>query len=494
MYVLELEKIDVAAMKIIPEKISCKYNLIAFHMDGEHLSVAFSYKPDIFLLKQLSFISGMDIIAFISGDEQIKYALHTLYEKENVQTALNVLENENQFNEISNSNISDISVESAPIVKLVNSIINQAIEANASDIHIEPVEDVVLVRFRIDGLLNLIMKIPNKFYQPINTRLKIMCRMDITEKRLPQDGSTDFISNNKSYDLRVSTLPIVYGEKIVIRILYKDEGIIPLNSLGFDDVSINIIRDLLKYSHGIILAVGPTGSGKTTTLCSMLNELNCPERNIITVEEPIEYVMKGINQVNINNKCGMSFSRGLRSILRQDPDVIMIGEIRDEETAQIAVRASITGHLVLSTLHTNDAPDSVIRLIDMGIPRYLLNDSLIGVIAQRLVRKICPFCKTEYISDDKLNISNNMLPKRFYKGKGCSKCHGTGYLGRTIIYEIMPLTEEHKKIIRQMNDVEELRSFCISNGMIPIKKCGINLVEMGITTQNEILRATYSNI
>lgn len=237
-----------------------------------------------------------------------------------------------------------------------------------------------------------------------------------------------------------------------------------------------------------------TGSGKTTTLCSMLNEINSPEKNIITIEEPVEYIIHGISQVNVNNKGGMSFSKGLRNILRQDPDVIMIGEIRDEETAQIAVRSAITGHLVLSTLHTNDAPDSVIRLIDMGIPTYLLNDALIGVIAQRLVRKICPYCKTEYIPDNEFELLSDVPFKKLYKGAGCSKCRGTGYLGRTIIYEIMLLTKEHKKVIQNMKDIEELRNYCLSKGMIPINKCGIRLVEMGITTPYELLRATHSYI
>lgn len=260
MYYLDLGNIDIKAMKIIPQEFAFKYSLIAFQIEKDELSIAFSDTPDTSLLEQLRFISGMGIKTFISSNEQINYALHTLFEKENVEAALDVLENENKFQQTESYN-SDINVEGAPIVKLVNSIINQAIEANASDIHIEPIDGDVLVRYRIDGLLNLVMKIPIKFYQPLNTRLKIMCRMDITEKRIPQDGSMDFASNQKCYDLRVSTLPVVYGEKIVIRILYKDKSSIALNSLGFDELSMSTIRNMLKFSHGIILATGPTARG-----------------------------------------------------------------------------------------------------------------------------------------------------------------------------------------------------------------------------------------
>lgn len=487
-------EIDSRAVRLIPYEIADRENIIAFQIENNKLLTAFGNKPDESILKELCFITGTEVVPFIGDIRTIKYTIKNVYEKDNAEDALKSLESQSaSVNNIeSQIGLQDI-IDGAPAVKLTNSLLNQAILLKSSDIHIEPFERAITVRFRIDGILEKIMNIPAKHYSMVLTRVKVMSRMDITEKRVPQDGSFSFRYNNRDYDFRVSTLPTIYGEKVVIRVLYKQDKILGLDSLGFDKNSIEMIRNMLKCPNGILLATGPTGSGKSTTLFSILQEINNSEKNIITIEEPVEYIVQGINQVNVNNKSGISFAKGLKSILRQDPDVIMIGEIRDEETAEIAVRAAITGHLVLSTLHTNDAASSIIRLMDMKIPSYLLNDSIIGVIAQRLVRKICPDCKQEYKpSDDEISFLGIDGHTKLYRGTGCPICRGTGYSGRTVIYEIMNIGLAHKRIIRSKNSTEDLRDCCIENGMISMKEYGLKVVRDGITTADELMRTAYT--
>lgn len=392
-----------------------------------------------------------------------------------------ILGNKKDVNIYNEYNIND-----SPNVKAVNNIITEGILKGASDIHIEPFKDTVLVRYRIDGLLNEVTNIPVSKYEAIIIRLKIMANMDIAEKRIPQDGKFELNINDKYYDFRVSIIPTINGEKIVIRILCKNEKILSLDSLGFDNNNINCIKRIINSSHGIVLITGPTGSGKTSTLYTMLNVLNHSDKNIVTIEDPVEYTIRGVNQINVNNKAGLTFANGLRSILRQDPDVIMIGEIRDEETAQIAVRAAITGHLVISTLHTNDAVNSIIRLIDMGVPNYLVADALVAVIGQRLVRKLCPICKVKHIASEfERKCFSLDDTETVFEAKGCPECNYTGYKGRTITFELMYIDDNQRKFINNKEHSDVLRNYSINNGMIPLKEYCLMLVKKGVTSLEE---------
>jgi len=413
-------------------------------------------------------------------DEETEYVLQELERKREKDTAY-----------LQESDISKNYIDNAPAVKFANIVFSEALQKKASDIHFEPFELVVLIRFRVDGTMQEYRRISKASYHSICTRIKIMANMNIAEKRIPQDGKSIFQNSNKSYDFRVSALPTIYGEKLVIRILYKSEltgsqG--DLDTIIDGDKNLNV---LLNNTSGMVLITGPTGSGKSTTLYSMLKRLNNSEKNIITIEDPIEYEMFGINQVSLNLRAGLTFGSGLRCILRQDPDVIMIGEIRDEETAQIAVRAAITGHLVFSTLHTRDAPSSVNRLADMGVKNYLVGDALIAVIAQRLVRVICPHCKKGYKASVQQRNKLNLRVETLFKGNGCEKCSFTGYMGRRIVYEMMYLTPEHRRIIERKGSIEELRQCSINNGMVILKDYCAKLVKEGVTTYDEFSKISY---
>lgn len=377
------------------------------------------------------------------------------------------------------------------IVSLSKSIIIQAISSEASDIHIEPNCENVKIRFRIDGMLYEYMEFSAEIYPMVCARFKILAGMDVTEKRKPQDGKILFNYCDNDYDCRAATIPTIYGEKIVIRILSNNKKKISLQELGFDDAGIENIAEMLNRPYGIILVTGPTGSGKSTTIYSMINLIDKSRKNIMTIEDPVEYSIDGVNQVNICNKTGLTFANGLRSILRQDPDVLMVGEIRDEETAEIAVRAAITGHLVLSTLHTNDSTSSLMRLVDMGIPNYLASDAVTGIIAQRLVRKICMFCREESFIDMKtLHIPSLEAEGKIkvYKGKGCSKCNYTGYRGRTVVYECNKIDEKKRIIIQNSKTVEEMRKHNFESGMRTLAENCLDLVKNGITTIEELNR------
>lgn len=486
---LDYENIDIDAIKLIPQNYARKYCIICFKIYHDEVWIAVKECGSIKkIYEELKFIIHKDIRLFYCEEREISGAIDNYYCRCNAEEALNMVKNqetvfdENEFKY--NANIKD-----SPAVSLLDSIISSAIYKNSSDIHIEPFEDYVTVRYRIDGSLVKIVNLPYSIYPSLCVRIKIISRMDITEKRMPQDGSGEFNLNGKRFDLRISTLPVLYGEKIVIRILYKSKEFSSLNSLGFEHQGILDICDMLKSSHGIILVTGPTGSGKSTTLYAMLNEIKSSKKNIITIEDPVEYMIPGINQVNVNKKAGISFANGLKNILRQDPDVIMIGEIRDEETAGIAVRAAITGHLVLSTLHTNDSGGAVARLIDMGVPRYLITDAVIGIISQRLVKKICSNCKIQYETHDEAdNQGKNSIT---YKGKGCQKCSHTGYKGRTVLYEIMNMGSELKKMILNNCSGTELQEYYYKDLKVSLEQYGLNLVKEGITTYEEVLRATY---
>lgn len=382
-------------------------------------------------------------------------------------------------------------VINSPAVKIVDYLIHDAIKRRASDIHLEPWRDYIKVRYRIDGELEEIYSFSSKVMNSLISRIKVIADLDISEKRRPQDGRIYNKYKNNEVDLRVSIIPTIFGEKVVIRILTKDDSILKRANLGLTECDNHVLDNMLNKPNGIILVTGPTGSGKSTTLYSLIKEINNNKKNIITIEDPVEYVIEGVNQVSVNKKAGVTFSSGLRSILRQDPDVIMVGEIRDGETAEIGIRAAITGHIVLSTLHTNDAPSAVVRLIDMGIEPYLLSDSISGIISQRLVKKICPYCKIQYKANDyeKRVLDEDIKSDlNIYKGKGCKYCNFNGYYGRTGVFEIMEITNKHKEKIANRCNTSELLDISIRKGMKTLGKSCKELVLKGITTVDEFVK------
>jgi len=409
---LSLERVDLEKTYVeqevarsIPKEVALKYTAIPIYMRDDKLVVAMSDPLNMFAIDDICFITQKKIEPAVATREQIESAIEIYYSKQATDQAIEELKREFTYTVSAEQQKQEAEliddVQAAPAVRLTNSIINQAIATNASDIHIEPFENYVAVRYRVDGVLFESNRIPQNLYSAVSTRIKIMAGMNIAEKRLPQDGRIELEAKGRAYDFRVSSLPTVFGEKIVIRVLDRTSFDFTRDKLGFTDSENEIIDKIIRMPYGIVLLTGPTGSGKTTTLYAMLSEVNTPDKNIVTIEDPVEYMLEGINQVQVNTKAGLTFAAGLRSILRQDPDIIMIGEIRDEETAQIAVRAAITGHLVLSTLHTNDAPGAITRLVDMGVEPYLAADAMVAVIAQRLVRKLCTSCRTTYTADEK---------------------------------------------------------------------------------------------
>jgi general secretion pathway protein E len=388
--------------------------------------------------------------------------------------------------------LKDLASE-APIIKLVNLLITQAVESRASDIHIEPFEDELKVRYRIDGVLHNIESVPKKLQAALVSRVKIMAKLNIAERRLPQDGRIRLKVGEKEIDLRVSSIPIIYGESVVMRILDKEGIVIDLDQLGFSEETLAPFRNLIRKPHGIILVTGPTGSGKTTTLYGALDKINSPDRKIITVEDPVEYQLKGVNQIQVKPQIGLNFANTLRHIVRQDPDVIMIGEIRDLETAEIAVQSSLTGHLVFSTLHTNDAPSAVTRLLDIGVESFLLSSTIRGILAQRLVRIICPHCKEKdpsAISSEELAPFGIGADVDLYRGKGCEKCTFTGYFGRTGVFELLVVDDDVRRLILRSADANELRNMARKLGMKTLLEDGAIKVKNGITTVSEVFRVT----
>jgi type IV pilus assembly protein PilB len=490
---LEQVQISEKVLKNIPIEISQKYDLIPFDEQDGSIYVAMSDPDNLLAVDDIRLITGKNVKKFIASGNDIKSAIERSYKKISGDQALEDLKKEYGIDigkeEIA---VSNAEVDNAPAVRLANSILSQAIEMKASDIHIEPFEEEVLVRYRIDGALMEHMVLPQSIYDAVSTRFKIIGSMDIAEKRIPQDGRIAMEFNGKDYDFRVSSLPTVYGEKIVMRILDKNAALVERGKLGFTDYENKLISRILKMPNGILLVTGPTGSGKTTTLYSFLSEMNTPDKNIITIEDPVEYMLNRINQVQVNSKAGLTFAAGLRSMLRQDPDVIMLGEIRDEETAQIAVRASITGHFVLSTLHTNDAPSSITRLIDMGIESYLAADAVVGIIAQRLVRRLCPHCKESYTPDEgEKELLKEYGVSTLYRAKGCKECNDTGYAGRRGIHEVLMMDTDLRNAIETGKTSDEIREIAIRGGMMTLFENCKTLVLEGETTTNELVKTVH---
>ncbi len=383
----------------------------------------------------------------------------------------------------------------APIIRLVNHIVSEAVKAQASDIHLEAYQDSFKIRYRVDGILYDFLTPPKRIQPALVSRIKVMANMNIAEKRLPQDGRLQVRTGDQEVDIRVSSIPITAGERLVLRLLNKSGTLLRLTELGLPEEEYNILHGLIRYANGIILVTGPTGSGKTTTLYAALSSINTPDINIITIEDPVEYQISGINQIQVNQKIGLTFARGLRSIVRQDPDVILVGEIRDKETSEIAVQAALTGHLVLSTLHTNDSASAITRLVDIGVEPFLISSSVIAVLAQRLVRVLCPYCKEEYIPDEQAIRSIGGDPRDFtgvpvYRKLGCAKCLNTGYSGRAPIFEIMVLDDTIKKMILKTHDSGRIEAEAVRQGMKTLRESGIRKVLEGVTSIAEVLRVT----
>lgn len=480
---------------LIPENIARKYDLIPIDVDDDELMVAMSDPLNIFAVDDIKLLTGMKVKILIASKSVIMRTINKYYTQEGTKKVIEEFEENfvpSSVDDLDESELSDVN--SAPVVKLVNTIMGQAVRMKASDIHIEPYENSIRIRFRLDGDLQEIMSLTRKSHMAIVTRIKIMGRMDIAERRIPQDGRIEMELECKAVDMRISSLPTVYGEKIVIRLLDRDGFNFTKEDLGFSDSDLEAFNKIIQQPYGMILVTGPTGSGKSTTLYTILKDLNKEEQNIITVEDPVEYKLHGINQVQVNNKAGLTFASGLRSILRQDPDIIMVGEIRDSETAEIAVRASITGHLVLSTLHTNDTASTIIRLIDMGIEPYMVSTSVIGIISQRLVKKLCASCKTPYIANDneKRMLNANIDEKlTLYKPTGCNKCI-KGYRGRTPVHEVMYLDQNIRRLIDNNSTTDEIKHRAIKNGMKTLYESAANLAIQGVTSLEEVLRIGYT--
>lgn len=484
-------QISTEPIKFINKSIACKHCVFPYKENESELFVAMENPLDSAALNDLRFITQKNIVPFKASKDQILYYIKLFYEMKDSKKAIREMEKDIEVKSL-NDNIDDSKVNDSPSVRLIDSIITQAIARKASDIHIEPFKNYLYIRIRVDGRLQGLMKLPKAAYKSINIRIKIMAKMNITLRMVPQDGKIDYIKDESGYDFRVSSIPTIYGEKFVIRVLYKTIKNISLDELAYS--SAPIIRDIISKPNGIILLCGPTGSGKSSTVYSILKELNKEEKNIVTIEDPVEFTIDNINQINVNKAAGLTFPSGLRSLLRQDPDIISVGEIRDEETAKVAVRAAITGHLVISTLHTKDAPGTVLRLMDMGVQHYLLADALIAVIAQRLVRKICPHCKEKYIPDAVEREICNLKEKEYlFKGRGCPKCNNTGYLGRIAIFEIMKIDNEMKKFIYESVNTEKLREYSMRIGMKTLRQNCMALIQDGITTIHEYRNTIYSN-
>ncbi len=490
--------VDKSLISLIPQQVSERYQVIPISKEQNKLIMATSEPLNIFILNDLEFITGYRIELVLAEELAIREAIDKYYgppippkilEELREGTPIEIRKKEKEELDL------EKLVEEAPVVKLANHILVSAIKKEVSDIHLEPYRDQVRIRYRIDGTLQNFMEMPIRLEPSLTARLKIMAGLDIAEKRRPQDGRIEIKACKKDVDIRVSTVPTLYGEKTVLRLLDKSSGVKSIDKLGLSKGELDKFLWAIQRPYGMILVTGPTGSGKTTTLYAILNKLNSKEVNILTAEDPVEYTLEGINQVQVNEKIGLTFSSTLRSFLRQDPDIIMVGEIRDIETADIAIKAALTGHLVLSTLHTNDAPSTITRLLDMDIEPFLISSSVIAIIAQRLVRVICPHCKQKIVVEPELLTKVGFSPKeidtiKVYQGKGCGFCNDTGYKGRVALFEILTISDDIINLILTRASAEKIREQAVSESMKTLRASGLEKIKMGITTIEEVLRVT----
>ncbi len=488
--------LDPALLARLPLAFARSHGVLPVALQDGALLTATADPTDLHALDEVRALFGMPLVLVVVPAVALQEVQNRLYSQlsTTAQEVVQELEAEDlsavatSFNEP--KDLLDLTDE-APIIRLLNSILFQAVKERASDIHIEPYERDLTVRFRIDGILYAILQPPKVVQEAMASRVKIMAGLNIAEKRLPQDGRLKVIVAGREVDIRVSTIPTFYGERIVLRLLDKQRGVISLTSIGLAERDIATMERLLQRTSGIILVTGPTGSGKTTTLYAALNRVNSPEKNIITIEDPIEYQLRGVGQIQVNPRIELTFAQGLRSILRQDPDIIMVGEIRDAETAEIAMQASLTGHLVLSTLHTNDAATAVTRLIDMGIEPFMVASTLSAVVAQRLVRTICPNCREEYRPDRA--YPGIELPPLLYRGRGCDECFGHGTKGRIGIYEMLAIDQELCNMIIRRESAGAIKEYALAHGMQTLRDDGLRKVAAGITTIEEVLRVTQED-
>lgn len=495
-------EIDPSIIKLVPQEVVQKHHVIPVKRSGSTLSLAMIDPTDVLAIDDIKFMTGYDIEPMVASETSIITAINRFYDSahdlqrviEQTQDDLDVV----QDAEEESVNVSQLkeAVEEAPVVKLANLILTEAIKKGASDIHIEAYEKKFRVRYRIDGILYETMGPPMKLRAALTSRLKIMADLDISERRLPQDGRIKLKMKEKEVDLRVSSLPCLFGEKIVMRILDKGNLTLDLTKLGFEPKALDDFMKAITSPFGMVLVTGPTGSGKTTTLYSALSYINTTDINIMTAEDPVEYNLMGINQVQMKEEIGLNFAAALRSFLRQDPDVVMVGEIRDYETAEIAVKAALTGHLVLSTLHTNDAPSTINRLLNMGIEPFLVASSTILILAQRLVRRICRDCKeVEKIPPEALTEigipEDEAKTMVCYRGKGCPTCSNTGYKGRLALYEVMPVGEELREQILQGGSSDEIKKTAVRSGMATLRMSGLQKIREGLTSVEEVVNSTF---
>jgi len=478
----------------VSENIARRHNAVPYEVVDGTLKVAIEDPTDLVAIENIEVNSGMKVDIALATHSEIMDAINQIYTLVDTDTS-DIFDSLNQYNEMNEEPEIDQlrqMVEDAPIVRLTNLIITQAIQKVASDIHIEPLEKSVRVRYRVDGVLHEEMTIPKHSQAALISRLKIIADLDITKRRIPQDGRVQMTFKSMQIDMRVSTLPTIHGEKVVIRLLNKDDSLLNIEKLGFREQNMDRFNRLIRKPYGILLATGPTGSGKSTTLFAALNEINTPTKNIVTIEDPVEYQLGGVNQVQANVAAGLTFAKTLRSILRQDPDIVMVGEIRDEETAEIAIRAALTGHLVLSTLHTNDAISAVTRLTDMGIPGYLVASTVIGVIAQRLVRTLCPNCKEEYEPsyEERMFLDDDVETLWRPSGEDCDKCT-TGYKGRIAIQEVIEVTPDMEEMIAEGANEPTLKRYAREQGMEGLLKDGKEKLRSGITSYKELVSVIH---
>jgi general secretion pathway protein E len=497
---ISIENMDTSFTQRIPIQFLKKYKMVPV-VKSDKIYIAVN-DPTLFQpLDDLHVILGWNGIATVlAPSSAILSAINLAYDMTSYSAEQVIQDMHEEDRDMILSSIEETGdllddTSDAPVIKLVNLMLSQAVKARASDIHVEPYQNRIKVRYRVDGVLYDILSPPKHIQSTLISRIKIMARLNIAEKRLPQDGRIEIKIGDKHVDIRVSTIPTAFGERVVLRLLDKTNVLLSVSDLGMSEQKLQTFNQLIKSSHGIILVTGPTGSGKTTTLYAALSTINKPDINIITIEDPVEYQIEGIGQIQVNPKINITFANGLRSIVRQDPDVILVGEIRDLETAEVAIQAALTGHLVFSTLHTNDSASAVTRLIDMGIEPFLVTSSVIGILAQRLVRTLCNECKEEYIPDEEslenIGITPEMFTsKKIYRDKGCQECLDTGYKGRTGIFELMVLDDSIKNLILKTSDSNTIQKKAINQGMMTLRQDGAFKVLNGITTIEEILRIT----
>ncbi len=504
---LSTQEIDPALIKFVPYEVANKYQIFPISKNGATLSLAMTDPSNVFAIDDVKFMTGYEVVAVVSSESSIKEAIARHYEQSDALQ--DVVDSMSDFEEDTldliqdeedDADISQIknAGEDAPVVKLVNLILSEAIARGASDIHMEPYEKEYRVRYRVDGVLYDIMQPPMRLKAALSSRIKIMAELDIAERRLPQDGRIKLKVRNKGIDLRVSTLPTLFGEKIVMRILDQSNLNLDMTKLGFEPKALKDFESAIQSPFGMVLVTGPTGSGKTTTLYSAMSTVNTVDVNIMTAEDPVEYNLKGVNQVHVREDIGLTFAAALKSFLRQDPDIVMVGEIRDFETGEIAVKAALTGHLVFSTLHTNDAPSTIQRMLNMGIEPFLISASVVLILAQRLARKICDDCKevVEVPEEALIDIGykkEEIGTFKCYKGKGCPSCSDTGYKGRRALYEVMPMSDELKEMVLKGSSAMELKKEAMRQGMSSLRMSGLAKIKEGITTLEEVLRVTFAD-